>query len=315
MNRTAILATLLALVLCASPGAAAPPADPLTFLVAFSGDSSRLVVASQRGGIRVLSVPDLQEVRSFALQNGRRFTSAVVSPSGHWLAADNDGDLLIWNLETGEAQPSVPLKPRSYPVYLFRPGADTLFVAYERKLHIWDVKEGRETGVVAGIDDIDRMSVSPDGRTLVAFGLCSSGRVRGNVCLYEIVEKKVVAAADWEKLFFESGKVGYWGPADLVYTDDDRILLTFSSSSSSQPATYESRFLRPADLTVLDNTLVEPERGWLYPGTRSAPSQQLEVVSPDGKWKVTTSVFMKRIFLYRVTADGGRVFEKFIPHP
>jgi hypothetical protein len=160
------------------------------------------------------------------------------------------------------------------------------------------------------------MTVSPDGRYLVAFGFCPLGRVRGNVCLCAIDEKKVVAAADWEELFFDPGpKVGYWSghPVELVYTDDDRILLTFGAST--QPTTYQSRFLKPADLKVLDNTLVKPDGGWQYPGIRSAPGEQLEAVSPDGKWKATASGYMKRLFLYRITVGNGRALEKFIPIP
>ena len=74
MKRTAILATLL-LVVCPSRSVAA---DPVTFLVAFTRDSSRLVVASHRGGIKVLSIPDLKETRSFSFEGDHGLNGLVL---------------------------------------------------------------------------------------------------------------------------------------------------------------------------------------------------------------------------------------------
>jgi WD40 repeat protein len=132
MNRTASLAILFLLALCSWPGTSIASGDSQTFLIAFAQDSSRLIVATERGGIRVLSVPDLKEVRSYSVEGDHRLMSAAVSPSGRWLAASYGlGELRIWDLQTGEAQPSVPIAHRSSVVYLFRPGTDTLLVYQE----------------------------------------------------------------------------------------------------------------------------------------------------------------------------------------
>jgi WD40 repeat protein len=312
MKRTAALAILFLVALCAGLSAPAQSADPpVTFHIAFTGDSSRLVVASHVGGIRVLSVPDLKEVRSFALAVGRPLRSAAVSPNGRWLAADDDGDLMVWNLETGEQRPSVPITHHHryiHPVYVFGPDDDTLFV-YEDILHVWDVKQGRDLGVVSGIG-AELMTVSPDGRSLVVLGGCDAGRISGTLCVYAIDRKNIVVATKWMESFKDSGKqYASWYPQDLVYTKDGRILLT----AKEDQGTFHSRFYKPADLTVLEDTVVEPERGWLYPGLRSTPTQQLETVSPDGKWKVTG--FHKRLYLYRVTSETTRALERFTAIP
>jgi|GEM_PF-5454259 len=298
MKRIAIL-FLLAL------SAAAQSTDPVTFHVAFTGDSGRLVVVSHRGGTKVLSVPGLEEIRSIALTGVRPLRSATVSPNGRWLAADDDGDLLIWNLETGEAQTAVPIAHHSrfnHPVYVFGPDNDTLFVC-EESLRIWDVRQGRDAGVVKEIGLADLMSVSPDGHSLAVLG-------GGSLSVYAIDKKNVVATIDWKESFKASGKqYASWYSKDLVYTDDGRILLT----AMEEQGGFHSRFYKPADLTVLEEAVVEPERGWLYPGLRSSSAEQGEAVSPDGKWKVTA--FHKRLYLYRVTGKTTRTLEKFTAIP
>ena len=317
MNRTATVAILFLLAVGAWPRASAASGGSKTLLVAFALDSSRLVVAMDRGGIRLLSVPDLKEVRSFTVEGDHRLVSAAVSPGGRWLAASfGQEELRIWDLQSGEAQPSVPISRRSSLTYLFRPGTDMLLV-YQDKLRLWDVKAGRENGVVTGINDIERMTVSPNGRYVVAFGSCPLGRVRGNVCLCSLDEKKVVVAADWEDLFFSlSPRSGSWNehPDELAYMDDDQVFIRFGTIT--QPASYQSRILASADLKVLDNTSGKPVRGKQYSsGIRPNAGDQIEVVSPDGKWKATASAYMKRLFLYRVTAGDGRALEKFTPIP
>ncbi len=274
-------------------------------------------MASHRGGVKVLSVPDLQEVRSFSLEGDRRLRSAAVSPNARWLATDDVvGDLRIWDLESGEARPAVPIKHSSYnfPVFVFGPDDDTLFV-YQDRLSIWDVKQGRVVGVMNGVQFVQMMSVSPDGRSLAVYGRCVSGRLSGNVCVCAVGERNLVVATD-----LEEKSDSY--PADLVYTKDDRILVTQSGPAAESDAgvhthplklTYQSRFLKPDDLTVLETTVVEPERGWQYPGLRAAPIPQLEAVSADGKWKATA--YQKRLYLYRIAAESRPALEKFIPIP
>jgi hypothetical protein len=305
MNRTATLAILLLLIVCASASVLAQSADPVTYLAAFSGDGSRLALASHRGGIRVLSVPDLKEIRTIAPENGRRFESAIISPGGRWLAADDGvGDLHLWNLETGDAQPGVPIKRKSRLVYAFGPDDDTLFVS-EGPLKIWDVKQAREAGVVKDVEKVELMSVSPDGHSLVIFGQCRPYR---DVCVCSVDQKNVAASADSRELFTPKPKPiplseirtanfhpptstldSQWDAVDLVYTRDDRILLTFRgpvpvsggygvhATDAARPS-YQSCFLKPGDLTMLEKTVVDPERGWLYPGIRSTLTAQLEAV-------------------------------------
>jgi hypothetical protein len=313
MKRTAALAILFLLALCAALSAPAQSADPpVTFHIAFTADSGRLVVASHAGGIKVLSVPDLKVIRTIALTSGHPLRSAAVSPSGRWLVADDDADLLVWNLETGEAQTAVPITHRHryiHPVYVFGPDDDTLFV-FEDILKIWDVKQGRDLGVVNGIGSVEMMTVSPDGHFLVALGQCDEGRVSGTLCVLAIDQRSFVAATRWMESFKDYGKqYANWYPKDLVYTKDDRILLT----AKEDQGTFHSCFYKPADLKALEQTVVEPERGWLYPGFRSTASGQLETVSPDGKWKVTG--FHKRLYLYRVTSETTRTLEKFTAIP
>jgi WD40 repeat protein len=310
MYRTATLALLVALIL-SSPAAPAGSPDR-SMLVAFSADDGRLAVASERGGIRVLSVPDLKEIRLFALQQGRRLGSAAFSPNGRWIAAnDNAGDLMIWNVETGEAQPALPIKHSPDAGYVFDPVAETLLVN-DKSLQIWDLKQAREAGVIEGMTHVGLMTLSPDGRYLFAFAQCRLGRIWGDVCVYDIEEKKVVAAAEWKALFGDSTQS--WYATDIVYTDDGRILLTIAKTGNSwpYPPEYQSRFLDPGDLRVMDSTTVSAEREWQYPGLRSA-GRQTEVITMDRKWKATA--YQNRLYLYRITEGGGRALEKYIPIP
>lgn len=316
MNRTAILAISLLLVLCAWPGAAAGTGDPLTFLVAFTPDGGRLVVASHRGGIRVLSVPDLTEIRSFALPGGRRLRSAAVSPSGRWLAADDDvGDLLIWNLETGQAQPAVPVVRRGWaPVYLFRPD-DTFIVVRKNTLQLWDVTQGRKGEVFKVDTDVDHMTVSPDGSYLAVAGMQLPW---GHLGLYATDGMRLVRERGWGELLPQRVLDKSPRLADLVFTPDGRILVTITFWSSDVRR-FESRFLAPDELRVLDETGDETGEentleAWQYPGIRSAPGDQLAALSPDGRWKATTSEYAKRLYLYRMTPHGAAI-EKFIPIP
>lgn len=307
MKRRATLTMLF--LLCAWPAALMSSDDPVTFFVAFTNDS-RLVVASHRDGVKVLSVPDMKEVHSFPIEPGRRLRSAAVSPSGRWLAADDGaGDLRIWDLQSSEAQASVPVAHDPALVYLFRPGTDTLFI-YQKNLTIWDVKQGREVGVVEAVKNVERMAASPDGHDLIIFGSCSSGSVSGDVCFYAIDEKNVVAAGSRGQIFNES-KNG--PPVDLVYLEDARILVMLDDLAN--PPAYDICFLKTGDLHVVGKMFVQ-QRGQQrsYPGSRSAPGDQLMAVSPDGRWKTSTSTYQKRLYLYRVTPDGPAL-EKFIRIP
>jgi len=326
MKRLAIPALVVLLVFVGKTSAAPHPVDPLTFFVAFSADSGRLVIASHRGGIKVLSIPDLKEIRSIALENDQRLESATVSPSGRWLAGTAKDRPLIWNLETGEAQPPVPVSNRFYLAYLFGPGDDTLFVASDN-VRVWDVKQGREVSVLNGLKKVALMTASPDGRYLVALGECMSGRIYGSSCVYSIDEKKILIAMDWHELFrppvettdlreyqaqmSRAALSGSWDPVDLLYTSDNRILLTIRGGTEG--TMFQSRILNPADMKVLDTTPVEPESGWQYSGFRSAPTPQMEVVSPDKKWKATA--YQKRLYLYRITGETHRALETYIPIP
>jgi WD40 repeat protein len=197
MNRTAMPAISILLVVFGA--LASEAADPLAFLVTFTPDSQRIVMASHLGGIRVLSVPDLKELRSFKPEGDRRLRSVAVSANGRWIAADDDvGDLLIWNLESGAAMPAVPVTHQTYPVYVFHSVDDTLFL-YQKTLRVWDVKQGRELGVIKDLDNIRRMTISPDGSDLVVLGTCKVGDVSGDVCTYSLSHGTVVAAANWEE--------------------------------------------------------------------------------------------------------------------
>lgn len=323
--RRFVIAFLLAI--SAWPGAAAPLDDRPTFLVTFTPDGGRIVIASHPEGIKVLSVPELKELPShFALEKGRRLKSAAISPSSRWLAADDGtGHILIWNFETGEAQPAVPVARRSRPVYVFGAGDDTLFIFHEGQLRVWDVKQGREVGVVNGVTDVEMMSASPDGHFLVVFGACSTDRTSGSVCVCAIDEAKVVAASKWEYLFTAPRPVirkpsdilhltarpplGKLSAADLVYTKDDQILLTLRGEES----TYQSRLLKP-NLQVLETISIEPEQQWRYPGNRSTPGDHVAAISADGQWRATASERYKKLYLHRVTPDRP-VLEKFISIP
>jgi WD40 repeat protein len=316
MNRAATVAILL--FLCAWPGVPAVSDDSLTFLVAFTADG-RLVVASHHDGIKVLSVPDLKEVRSFPMEAGRRLKSAAVSPNGRWLAADDGaGDLRIWDLQSGEALASVPVTRDRDPVYVFRPGADTLFID-QKSLTIWDVKQGREVDVIEAVKKVERMAVSPDGRSLMIFGLCNAGSVSGDVCFYAIDEKNVAAAGSREQIFSESARHP-GNPFDLVYLEDGRILVIVYGLEASlnganvTPGTYDFYFLKTGDLHVAGRAVVDRGQQRSYAGSRSAPGVQLMAVSPDGHWKTSASNYQKRLYLYRVAPDGPAL-ERFIRIP
>jgi WD40 repeat protein len=367
--RIVFFALVLQIVVCWPSVAAAKEAiAPGTFFIAFTPDSARLVVASHDGGLRLLGVPDLNEIRSFSLEEGRRLRSVATSTNGRWLAAaDDSGNLRIWDLETGEPRPGVPLEPRESKadsVYIF--AGDTLFL-HRNRFRVWDVASGTEDVTVRALKGADRMALSPDGRSLAVFG-CDGSRIR-DLCVYAIDAKSVVTAS-WKQLFGDKSPFR-WQVADLVFTEDGRILVTVSEDEPH----YLSRVLRANDLEVLDDAemgffergeifvhlakrtppvsrllragdlavlqsnptvdslgsyrdravsadelraiereLVAPQPGWQsYVGLRSAPCDQLEVVSPDRKWKATS--FNKRLYLYRVTDEKRLVMQTYMRVP
>jgi WD40 repeat protein len=315
MKRTAILAILIALTASSVPSAAPRPKDPEPFFVAFTSDGGRIVVAMRWGGVKVLSVPDLKEVRSFAVENDRPLTSVAVSPSGRWLATDQDGkELRIWNLETGQAQFTASTGWAS-PVYLFGPD-DTFIVFQKGTLQAWDVKAAQK-GRVVDASHVQRMAVSPDGRYLVVGGMmggtCLVGKSSRDICLYAIDEMKVVAGTVWAELFPKEGFNGLGAKlADVAFTSDGRIMLTIGREVGGD---YRTRYLAPDDLQVLEmKETVVPYVSRRLSGIRSAPLEQVEAVSADGQWKATASAYQKRLFLYR-QVPHGIVLEKFASLP
>lgn len=285
--------------------------DPKPFFVGFASGGEHIVYASHEEGIRVLSVPGLEPVRTLAGAEDGWLASVAVSGNGRWLAADYyGGSLRVWEEASGTVRLGLPKKrPKSWAVYLFHPRDDLLYLFREGQgLVRWDVVSARDLGQVRPILSAQRMALSPDGRYLAVVGTCRLGERYREMCVWGEEEELILAGSDLEHVFGDIVK----GARDLVFADARRLVAVGDviGTGSSSPVTD----LSPFDLRVLARGEIDNDEAVDVRGVRSAPREQLEAWSADGRWKVRLSRAAKRLYLFRME-DGEPRLENFAPLP
>lgn len=126
------------------PGALASPARAL----AFSPDSTRLVIASESHQIRVLDVAKMEIIKTFRIHpiddsEAAPIASISVSQDGQWLAtADVENRVSVYNLDSMQFFCNLPRPDESISGLTFSPSGKILVVTLEsNKFVIYDVEQ------------------------------------------------------------------------------------------------------------------------------------------------------------------------------
>jgi len=150
-------------------------------MLSFSPDGRRLLSAAF-GLDRTARVWDLDESSELLKIGGLRNTpsiTAAFSPDGQFVLAGGERNLSLWKVadRSMQRQFEEPSMGMIFAVCFCPDGKRALAAGEDRKLHLWDVEQGKELLVFGGHDKvITGVSVSPDGRT--AFSGSEDGTIR-----------------------------------------------------------------------------------------------------------------------------------------
>jgi WD40 repeat protein len=152
--------------------------------VVFSPDGKTLAAAGFHMDklVGLYDVATGSRVRSLAGHTEWETYSHVFSPDGALLAsAGSDGQVLVWDLSSGEIRHRILNPGSKITVLAFSPDSATLAGGGEdRAIHLWDSKTGRKKAVLEGHPDwVCALAFSPDGEHLAA-GSCDWGTHRGH---------------------------------------------------------------------------------------------------------------------------------------
>lgn len=142
--------------------------------LAFSPDGRTLASGSRDKTIRIWDVETGKEQERFT-GHGDRIYSVSFSPDGKSLASGSrDKTICLWDVTTGEKLKEIA-DIFMVTSIIFSPDGKTLASASgsvgggNRSIHLWDVKTGKQKGILNGhTDNVTSLSISPDGRTLAS---------------------------------------------------------------------------------------------------------------------------------------------------
>jgi TPR repeat protein len=95
--------------------------------------------------------------------------NVAISPDGKVLAACDDNDLIVWDLETGATRFKTSLSYQQGSI-VFTPDGSLLVSRHQgRNLRIWDARSGEILAIAQGhVRGIDSLAISPDGKEIAS---------------------------------------------------------------------------------------------------------------------------------------------------
>ena len=234
----------------------APSSYPVPNLsVSVSPDSSRIVVGTAYGGVRMIDA-DTNEVL-FTVDGRGDSARVTFAPDGRSFAVAQEHATSIRSTSEGRLLASMKLPDGVFSEQLaFRPGGQTIATAdVDGKVRLWDASSGALTRAIpAGTGEATAVAFSPDGASV------ATGTSGGDV---KIVE------TDTGQLRFAVG-TGRSLVDDLRFTPDGRQLLVATDDANVR--TWD--LSRKTSMTVF--------RGHTAPAMQTA-------ISPDGSTLLTGS--------------------------
>jgi WD40 repeat protein len=157
-----------------------PPPESIIFSASFSPDSKRLALANEN---RTVSIHDAASGKRLQVLRGHkeRVWTTAFSPDGQMLAScsgeyskpNEPGEVILWDLRSGELKmwlPEPPKRPSKGLVFwvTFSPDGKTLLSAsWDGAVKLWDPATGKEKGMLAGHTGPVRMvTFTPDGKSI-----------------------------------------------------------------------------------------------------------------------------------------------------
>lgn len=141
----------------------------VTFL-AFSRDGARLATVCGDGRVRLWSTSDWSEQRSWEAPSSG-FTTVAFDDSGRRvLTAGRDGVVRVWRADDGSAVSACQGHRGPVLDAFFAPGGERIYSAgQDGSVREWDAATGAPRRTLRrGDEAVNRLSLSPDGRTLAA---------------------------------------------------------------------------------------------------------------------------------------------------
>lgn len=142
----------------------------------FSGDGHRLAVAGRAdsGDSSTITVFDSSTGSLLkSITTSRAKLEIAMSPDGHRIAGGaDDGRLVVWNTDTGEAVNTLGGHNGGVEVIAFSPdGTRIASGGADNAVRLWDAQTGKPIGKpLMGDFEISSLAFSPDGRLLVTGG-------------------------------------------------------------------------------------------------------------------------------------------------
>lgn len=148
-------------------------AQPLrSFTFDPAGGSSRLYVVED-AGLRVLEMPDADEIGMYALTEQRKKPIlTVISDSADYLFSSSDSGTVAWDVPTGEVTLRLPRAAH----LSYAPETGLLATADQKSIELWDLRaEGSRVATLKGHkDSVSALALANDGSLLASSALTNT---------------------------------------------------------------------------------------------------------------------------------------------
>jgi WD40 repeat protein len=135
----------------------------------FSPSGDEVLVATDKGAVRLRATNDGREKRLFLAPSGKPCFTVALSADGKRAASGGaDGILHVWDVETGREEKTLRARGQVLSV-AFLPGGDRVLEGRsDGLLTLWDLPSEKATDVVGHGDAVRGVAVSPDGSFAVS---------------------------------------------------------------------------------------------------------------------------------------------------